>query len=922
MTIVHHTSRRGASFRESTSGSAIVAVLGATAFLSVMLVLMLQGIRLERKNSSADTADAQARMAADSGVSAAMARLLICTSNHPSFLVGLHPGEHDGDGVVPMVVIGATNLRTPTQLVPLFSCSMKGLAEYPRLAPEYLSQQLAKRLSQNANEAVDLNDPKFAERPAQDTNSAEKGGLIAAKGSYPALWQSLRDESNNIIGRYAFIMTDESARLNPSLHLGEGRSDPTDWDKGPRCLPISNSAGMPFSDKAASALRENAFLPTDGGLERAFDNPLEFSEKRDLLTLDPCLLPDLIPRGYPEGGLPKYNLNDLATNPAWGASPYARATNIAAIIDRNLPNFKFRDPSLPRQQATLYLVRLACSIVDYISPETAPTGPSSEEPLGRDLVPYVTQIAERCTRKDLTSNSVTVETRFFVEIWNPTTSTIPAGGCAGLLITNRAIMKFGHGIEEPFADYRKTSQPLPAIRPNEFIVVALDPDNQTWQSPDATTNPPLWDAGPQGNADGTSHQAFSFFWNGKLVDMTRRAGISRGDIAGGLVHLKQKLDDAEPRWQCMSVPTRTSSESGAEDAAESDQAIDTGRYNFVGDPRASFLTAYKWPSVTDYRTKSFWMGINPAGGREGGYLFDPMRTWTRRDRVPVNPATGIQPASKLQNPDEIPSPYGRDSAASEAPFVIRKGPMSSIAELGNIFDPAQVADNGEAPDAGSPKKCRYCCGGGRTLRIGQPELHVPSPDFDWDVPGKRAVDLIDLFTVKDEGRIPGMTNVATNAGIPGRINVNTAPHAVLTTLFTDVAVTSDRRYTNSVIGAKAADGLATLLMEHRPYSRLSDLGILTTNLVNAETYIPQLSVNVPGSSPPVADVFDRAREEAFGKIIGHCAVQSRVFRITVVGEALDRSGKTSARSLLQGLIRLEPDATGTLIPSLHNICRH
>lgn len=922
MRTVSVTAPIGKLTRDSTAGSAIVSVLGAAAFLSVMLVLMLQGIRTERKNASDDAVEAQARMAADSGLSSAMARLLICTSNHPSFLVGLHPGEHDGDGVIPAVVIGATNLRTPSQLVPLFSCTAKGLEDYPKLSPEYLPEQLSKRLSQNPTEAVDLNDPRFVERLALPTNSTEEGGLIAAKGSYPALWQSIRDSSNNTVARYAFIMTDESGRLNPSLHRGEDRNDPVDWDTGPGNLPMSNSAGTLFSGKTVADLRECATLPTEGSLERAFEDPREFHEKHDRLTLDPCRLPDLIPRGYPEEGLPKYNLNDLATNPAWGATPYARATNIAAVIDRNLPNFKFRDPSLPRQQSTLYLVRLACSIVDYISPETAPTGPSAEEPLGRDLVPYVTQIAERCTRKNLTSNSVTVESRFFVEIWNPTTSTIPGGGCAGLLITNRAIMKFGHGIEEPFSDYKKTSRPLPPIRPNEFIVVTFDPEEQTWQSPDSTTNPPLWDAGPQGNADGTTHQAFSFFWNGKLVDMSRRAGTSRGDTAGGLVHLKQRLDDATPRWQCMTVPTRTSSENGDEQAAQTDEAIDTGSYNFVGDPRATFLTAYKWPAVTDYRGKSFWMGINPAGGREGGYLFDPMRTWTRRDRVPLNPATGIQPASKLQNPDEIPSPYGRNPATSEAPFVIRKGPMSSIAELGNVFDPAQIADNGEAPDAGSPKKCRYCCGGGRTLRIGQPEFHVPSPEFDWDVPGKRAVELIDLFTVKDEGRLPDTTNVATNAGIPGRINVNTASHDVLTCLFTEVSVTSDRRYTNSMIGAKAADDLATLLEEHRPYSRLSDLGILTTNLVNAETYIPRLSVNVPGSSPPVADVFDRAREEAFGKIIGHCAVQSRAFRITVVGEALDRSGKTSSRSLLQGVIRLSPDSSGTLIPSLHHVTRY
>lgn len=917
-----HTAPARVRCRTSPAGSAIVSVLGAAAFLSVMLVLMMQGIRLERKNASADAAEAQARMAADSGVSAALARLLICTSNRPSFLVGLHPGEHDGDDVMPTVVIGATNLRTPTQLMPLFSCSAKGLGDYPKLAPEYLSSQLAKRLSQNPNETVDLNDPKFVERTGGATNSPQEGGIISTKGSYPALWQFLRDGSNNVAGRYAFVLTDESARLNPCLHRGDQRTDPNDWDKGPGSLPISNAAGTLFSDKTAANLLENDCLPTEGSLERAFDDPLEFHGKHDLLTIDPCLLPDLIPPGYPEAGLPKYNLNDLATNPAWGGTPYMRATNIAAIIDRNLPNFKFRDPSLPRQQSSLYLVRLACSIVDYISPETAPTGPTAEEPLGRDLVPYVTQIAERCTRKDLTSNSVTVESRYYVEIWNPTTSTIPARGYAGLLITNRAILKFGHSIEEPFADYKKNSRPLPAIRPNEFIVVAFDPEDQTWLSPDATTNPPLWDSGPQGNADGTTHQAFSFFWNGRLVDLTRRSGVSRGDMAGGLVHLKQRLDDATPRWQCMTLPTRTSSESGDEEASATDEVINPGKYTFVGDPRASFLTAYKWPAVTDYRTKSFWMGINPAGGRQGGYLFDPMRTWTRRDRIPLNPATGIQPASKSQNPDEITSPYDQNPAGHEAPFVIRKGPMSSITELGNVFDPAQVDDNGEALELGSPKKCKYCCGGGRTLRIGQPEFHVASTECDWDIPGKRAIELIDLFTVKDEGSLPGATNAPSNPGIPGRINVNTASHGVLTSLFTGVAVTSDRRFTNSMISAQAVDDLASLIEDHRPYTRLSDLGILTTNLVNAETYIPRLSANLPGSSPPIADVFDRAREEAFGKIIGHCSVQSRTFRITVVGESLDRSGKPSARSILQGVISLAPDSSGILIPTLRNVCRH
>jgi hypothetical protein len=118
------------------------------------------------------------------------------------------------------------------------------------------------------------------------------------------------------------------------------------------------------------------------------------------------------------------------------------------------------------------------------------------------------------------------------------------------------------------------------------------------------------------------------------------------------------------------------------------------------------------------------------------------------------------------------------------------------------------------------------------------------------------------------------------------------------------------------------DQLATVIEQNRPYSRLSDLRILTTNLCNAENYIPALSKNLPGVSPPTADVFDRAREEAFGKIIGHCTVQSRTFHLYVVGEALDPKGKSTARSILEAVIELKPDFKGRLIPSLQDIQWH
>jgi hypothetical protein len=904
------------------AGSAVVSVLVVVALLSVVLAGLLQGVRLERKSSSSFSRETEARFSAKSAVAAAMARLSLCTSNDPSFVVGFPPLDSSRDGVAPALVLSATNLARWEQLIPLFSCDLKPLASYPRIPADYAESQISSSLSTNPAVAVDLNDPELVGASSGvDPATRIKERLIAPEGKYPALWQHLTDTSGRMVARYAFVLTDESSRLNPALCGRESRTNPVDWDLGPGDLPLTNASGTLLTREEADRLRNEAsMMPTEGSFARAFDNQERYPEMEQLMTRDPCLLPDVIPAGYPEAGLPKYDLNDLATNPAWGATPYARATNLAAVIDRNLPRFKLRDPSLPPNQGILYLRRLACSMVDYISGDPGPTGPSADEPLGRGLVPYVTQIAERCVRKELTDNSTIIESRFFAEVWNPTTSTIPAGGVASLTIANRARVLFGNGIATPFRDYHCTSDHLPAIRPNELIVIAFAPEEQTWTSPTATTSAPYWKQGPLGNANDAMHQPFFFSWNGRVVDRTRPAGISPSDQAGGLMHLEQQLTNSIPYWQCMTVPTGSSGSGGNSEEVEADVALFPGSYLAVGDPRQTILTTYLWQVVKDYQGKTRWKGVNPAGLSQPGSILDPMNIWTRRDRVPVNPATGIRPASVNQTPDTIASPYDPVRDAILAPSVIRKGPMKAIGELGNVYDPAQADDTGDSPSAGGKgRKSVFCSGGGRTLRFGQPEFHAINPKYDWDVPGKRALDLIDLFTVQDKGRQPGTMKPGTNVGIPGRINVNTASHEVLTALFTGVSVTSDRRYTNCTLSGVTADRLASLIEERRPFNRLSDLGFLTTNLVNAESYLPALSRNAPGSSPPAADVFDRAREEAFAKIIGHCTVQSRSFRIVAVGQALDHGGKPVSTSVMEGIIRLAPDEQGKLLPSLHDV---
>jgi hypothetical protein len=51
-------------------------------------------------------------------------------------------------------------------------------------------------------------------------------------------------------------------------------------------------------------------------------------------------------------------------------------------------------------------------------------------------------------------------------------------------------------------------------------------------------------------------------------------------------------------------------------------------------------------------------------------------------------------------------------------------------------------------------------------------------------------------------------------------------------------------------------------------------------------------------------------------------MQSRTFRLVVLGEALNASGKTSGRAVMESLVRLTPDAGGRLIPTFHDIRWH
>jgi len=330
--------------------------------------------------------------------------------------------------------------------------------------------------------------------------------------------------------------------------------------------------------------------------------------------------------------------------------------------------------------------------------------------------------------------------------------------------------------------------------------------------------------------------------------------------------------------------------------------------NTIADPRITYLSETDWlalgSAATGYNMGS-WQGRQVDGAAQRSQDFKT--TWENRDYIPANSVNqGITLSSPNGDPAALASQY---DSADAATFItpIRNGLMQTIAELGNIFDPVQV--NNSATNLFSSGEDYHKPGGGYSLRIGQPEYAFGSTN------GKRGIELLDLFTVNSTNSVSALYPTTR-----GRININTAPRPVLEALFYNISPTSDSAHSNSVITIANATTIANALIANRPYNKLSDLYKITSYLANSTNFTPSLSVNVPASanSPDsLAGVFDRAREETFAKMVEFATVQSRAFRIFVVGESLHPvTGKKESLAAAEAILTIQQDSSGALIPEI------
>ncbi len=874
----HIFSRR---FRKRASS--LIVTLLVIVVLSTIVVAFMQSMSIERKTAKIIGNSYRAKLVAEAGMRAAIRQIALGVNSNQAYIVGQ---TNDVANFGPVLVIGQTNLTNSSQLMPLMSGNLASLSGSPSASSNAVTAYINARTNTASSSSINVNLRNTLIEVTSDTNK------------YRAPWTYLTNSDGTTNGRYAYIVLDEWARVNPRYHgdTNLSRSNSTNWFPGVGVLPLYSGGTNLLSTAEAAAARNVATNTSPSPLTpltvgQAFASRTAYDARKHLLTLNEAWSPDVIPAGLPEGGKPKYNINDLSTNSTYG-TPEARANRIADIINSNLTNFKARDPSLAGTNQIKYLRRLGACIVDYIDSDSEITTVNGGEPAGRDLFPLVTAIAHRLQLTSLVTNapaSATLDSQFFVQVWNPYTAPVTITNTR-LVIHNQIQPTFGTALKFPIPNYDRTNAASVTVRPNEMVVLTFPNAVGSWSgsSPDAA---PLGVQfpGSADTVDGT-WPYFRFFINAQVVDQNRRAPTDDYYVSG-LAYASKGITDLNMHWECFFAQTPS-------------PAI----LRFVGDPRLNFLSNYDWVNVAsdaNYASGTRWQGRQQATSARWQEF---QTSWRNRDFVRTPPPSGNAPLSASVLPSAVVSSYAT-SNAGDAVSVIRNSPMQSIGELGNVYDEAQVADDLNAPpNIGTPGS-PFSSGGGRTLRIGQPEFVSSNANVSWSTNGKRAVELLDLFTVNTTNAIS--TNYPV---VQGRINMNTAPQAVLEALFYGITLSSDNLYSNSVITNIST--LAQSIITNRPFNKLSDIYKITPGLINATNYSPALGTNLATNSAnlyPQAPVFDRAREEALGKLVELCTVQSRSFRIFIVGQSLGPNLKRQGQVAVEASVKIQ-DSGGTMTP--------
>lgn len=914
-----------------SSGFALAVTLVLMALIVIVIVAYLANTRTDRSTSSIYANQLKARMVAESGLAAAT-KLLSNNTRYGNYITAMPPPA-------PSPAKLYTEIYRPTDPADTTVAKANDSLRLTNAAGEILASRAPATPSGTPQieprptpvmippaGPFSISDPGFNSTNSYDFNQIVRlgtnaTGRLVQPSPTPAYaqWVRVRNSNNELIGRYAFFIEDESMKTNvnvagnnygssssPNLRINDLVPPPVSPTPTPTPSPASqiqevDPSGVlapspaPTPDRAAAITAlintgaPGARLGSRSTLALLDQWKATFSDYAHLVTVS-SKDDDTTARGWQ-----RMDLNALVASATDNASKVLVATRIANWIRdawtgtalAGLASYQMFNDSRMRLQ-------IAANIVDYIDADNIPTDMGDIVPAG-----YVTAVPVIGIEK--IPYLVAVEI-----IYQASNSTCPLPSVAG---TYTATLKMKVQLRylnlyESTLDLANTMgrieiQGIPVVSKNGVTVFddslklySIDLSSLTPVNGTDTTVPP--------GADGTSTSGARTFQTGWLESQ----GVSFTVVA----------NDAKPRLLAGKTTAKTyknttANKDNGNDARLDDTAIitniiTTGYNNSGGTSIGDFLTDSR--SATGLQTASINLvyGVAPGSGNTPLNYGDPRfrsvligDRWSNISRSDAStPPTTNRIAAFIDTAELLDRTFAFDwyDYTGNRPLAFhRNGPMLSVGELGNVSAP-------EYP--------------WRTMYLQYPEraANTTQPGPVTDIPLRRgnSVDyaLIDLFRTQTTQPRIGAININAQQRF-GTQQHSLAPlflaeligaQPLLTQTMVDRVCSATGTATISpIFDRRVAAGPPPDNIPVRPFFQIGELAPVLSRMVNTSTNTTTgsparstVTYSLLRTNPTTQSELnlnfrtDNLAEQEFREISNSITTRGNVFRVLYVGQSV------------------------------------
>jgi Tfp pilus assembly protein PilX len=799
--------------------------------------------------------------------------------------------------------------------------------------------------------SYDLNHARIA-TDTQGTIGTPVGA--ASRSEFRAQWINETDADGKATSRYAYWMEDESFKANVNLMGITPRGAATAGDNPSQIVMqgLLKALGVSGFDAAATAVFNSRSLFPGGvffeypALDQAAPSRIADTSKFESTIFSGA-------SNLSRTGTKRINLNNVVVTSTVTTAIRQQLDEIISAIKFQSPNFGQRFYRIATDKnslqvlapdQTIYLNKIAANIRDYIDTDSQPTVVNNDSPnytvrlgtapthcfvasgggtagadevvaIGKEQVPAIQEYALRVretafSAKTGTSANYTISIDHYFEVWNASNKDISLASLGPnpfLLIANQPGWDAGSLTSIPAGPTRdlklflsaatKASDhttPLTSFPAGTVTVIMTDPTTLVALTPDLTRvyYIPIAPTTLRTYTGSTNLKNSNNYLRLNMIDRTTTSSDYEMEVALG-----NDLGMLESAWGGGAITSQVSVnvDDGTAPSGIGTQKLDDTKYHFRGASLKGNIGAASPNSTTgDPRTNAEQMRFDLNGGTANNDKTRYFGSSLNDNNIPGTSSLGGA-NSTFVNPNLWPDYSSSTQAANDAPAVIANAALTSIGQLGDIFDPVRSPGDATGNDTdGVPLKIRLSRSGGRTLKIGQSDRYDATTNLLslWDGTSNSTSRewaswrLTDMFTTSDSVQLDGRININ---GV-GRDSGAALKAALYQYVFQD-----------SQLGGTSLSDAAVQLLIDQLTARIVNDG---TTAYHGNTYpqfgntsgpiaergelseMPVFNTGSDLTGTAMSSTYDRGREELYRRLTALTTTRGNIFTVYAVGQSL------------------------------------